>query len=707
MEKSFIRKIAILLDLSQQQVEQTLNLLSDGATIPFISRYRKEQTGSLDEVVIAEIQSYHQKLLDLEKRKLTIIEAIAEQGKLTEELKNKILASELISELEDLYLPYKKKRKTRAMIAKEFGLEPLAHWLLSQTNKSIEIEAEKYISEQVKDAEAALQGARDIIAEMVNEDELSRQKIRNLFEREAVIVSKVAKGKDEEGKQYKDYFEFNELLKKCPSHRLLAILRGETEGFLRVEVAPEEEKAIFILENLFLTAKNESSQQVKLAIEDAYKRLLQPSIETETRNIAKEKADIEAIRVFGTNLRQLLLAAPLGQKRVLAIDPGFRTGCKVVCLDENGNLLHKTTIFPHPPQNDVKEATYKVENLVHQYEIDAIAIGNGTAGRESMDWLKSTPIANHVQLFMVNESGASIYSASAVAREEFPEEDVTVRGSISIGRRLADPLAELVKIDPKSIGVGQYQHDVNQILLKGALDREVESCVNSVGVNINTASKHLLTYVSGLGPVLAQNIVNYRSENGAFSQRSELKKVPRMGEKAFEQCAGFLRIRDGKNILDNTGVHPERYDLVKNIAKDVGTDVANLVNDKKLRQQIDLKKYVSKEVGLPTLQDILKELDKPGLDPRGEAKAFEFGNVKSMDDLQIGMVLPGIVTNITNFGAFVDIGIKQDGMVHISKITHKFIKDPAEVLKLNQQVDVKVMEVDIARKRVNLSIKDV
>lgn len=707
MEKSFIRKIAILLDLSQQQVEQTLNLLSDGATIPFISRYRKEQTGSLDEVVIAEIQSYHQKLLDLEKRKLTIIEAIAEQGKLTEELKNKILASELISELEDLYLPYKKKRKTRAMIAKEFGLEPLAHWLLSQTNKSIEIEAEKYISEQVKDAEAALQGARDIIAEMVNEDELSRQKIRNLFEREAVIVSKVAKGKDEEGKQYKDYFEFNELLKKCPSHRLLAILRGETEGFLRVEVAPEEEKAIFILENLFLTAKNESSQQVKLAIEDAYKRLLQPSIETETRNIAKEKADIEAIRVFGTNLRQLLLAAPLGQKRVLAIDPGFRTGCKVVCLDENGSLLHKTTIFPHPPQNDVKEATYKVENLVHQYEIDAIAIGNGTAGRESMDWLKSTPIANHVQLFMVNESGASIYSASAVAREEFPEEDVTVRGSISIGRRLADPLAELVKIDPKSIGVGQYQHDVNQILLKGALDREVESCVNSVGVNINTASKHLLTYVSGLGPVLAQNIVNYRSENGAFCQRSELKKVPRMGEKAFEQCAGFLRIRDGKNILDNTGVHPERYELVKNIAKDVGTDIANLVNDKKLRQQIDLKKYVSKEVGLPTLQDILKELDKPGLDPRGEAKAFEFGNVKSMDDLQIGMVLPGIVTNITNFGAFVDIGIKQDGMVHISKITHKFIKDPAEVLKLNQQVDVKVMEVDIARKRVNLSIKDV
>jgi len=707
MEKSFIRKIAILLDLSQQQVEQTLNLLSDGATIPFISRYRKEQTGSLDEVVIAEIQSYHQKLLDLEKRKLTIIEAIAEQGKLTDELKNKILASELISELEDLYLPYKKKRKTRAMIAKEFGLEPLAHWLLSQTNKSIEIEAEKYISEQVKDVDAALQGARDIIAEMVNEDELSRQKIRNLFEREAVIVSKVAKGKDEEGKQYKDYFEFNEILKKCPSHRLLAILRGETEGFLRVEVAPEEEKAIFILENLFLTAKNESSQQVKLAIEDAYKRLLQPSIETETRNIAKEKADIEAIRVFGTNLRQLLLAAPLGQKRVLAIDPGFRTGCKVVCLDENGNLLHKTTIFPHPPQNDVKEATYKVENLVHQYEIDAIAIGNGTAGRESMDWLKSTPIANHVQLFMVNESGASIYSASAVAREEFPEEDVTVRGSISIGRRLADPLAELVKIDPKSIGVGQYQHDVNQILLKGALDREVESCVNSVGVNINTASKHLLTYVSGLGPVLAQNIVNYRSENGAFSQRSELKKVPRMGEKAFEQCAGFLRIRDGKNILDNTGVHPERYDLVKNIAKDVGTDVANLVSDKKLRQQIDLKKYVSKEVGLPTLQDILKELDKPGLDPRGEAKAFEFGNVKSMDDLQIGMVLPGIVTNITNFGAFVDIGIKQDGMVHISKITHKFIKDPAEVLKLNQQVDVKVMEVDIARKRVNLSIKDV
>lgn len=707
MEIQFIKKIAVLLDLNQNQVNQTLQLLSEGATIPFIARYRKEQTESLDEVVIAEIQNYHQKLIDLEKRKITIIEAIQEQGKLTDELKNRILATELISELEDIYLPYKKKRKTRAMIAKELGLEPLADWLLLQKNSSIENEANKYLTENVKDIEAALQGARDIIAEKVNEDEISRQRIRNLFEKEAILTSKVAKGKDDEGKVYKDYFEFNELIKNCPSHRILAIFRGETEGFLRVDVAPEPEKAIFMLEKLFISANNDASRQVKAAIEDAYHRLLLPSIETETRNVAKEKADIEAIRVFSANLSQLLLAAPLGAKNILAIDPGFRTGCKVVCLDKYGNLLHKTTIFPHPPQNELKDALYKLENLVHQYEIDAIAIGNGTAGRETMDWLKCSPIAHHVSLFMVNESGASIYSASPVAREEFPDEDITVRGSISIGRRLADPLAELVKIDPKSIGVGQYQHDVNQVMLKAALDREVERCVNSVGVNINTASKHLLTYISGLGPVLAQNIVQYRSENGAFTQRSELKKVPRMGEKAFEQCAGFLRIKEGKNILDNTGVHPERYDLVKKISADLGTDINTLIKDKMLRKTIDLRKYVDKSVGLPTLQDIMKELDKPGLDPRGEAKAFEFANVKSMDDLQVGMILPGIVTNITNFGAFVDIGIKQDGMVHISKITHKFIKDPAEVLKLNQTVDVKVMEIDIPRKRVNLSIKDV
>ena len=496
-------------------------------------------------------------------------------------------------------------------------------------------------------------------------------------------------------------------MKKCPSHRFLAISRGEAEGFLRVSIAPDEEIALQSLEQIFVKGHNAASAQVRQATEDAYKRLLQPSIETEYRNLAKEKADLEAIRVFGTNLRQLLLEAPLGQKRVLALDPGFRTGCKVVCLDENGNLLHKTTIFPHPPQNDQRGAAYTIEQLVHQYEIDAIAIGNGTAGRETMDWLKSTPIPSHAALFMVNESGASIYSASEAAREEFPDEDITVRGSVSIGRRLADPLAELVKIDAKSIGVGQYQHDVNQVLLKAALDREVESCVNKVGVNINTASKHLLNYVSGLGPVLAQNIVQYRAENGAFTQRSGLKKVPRMGEKAFEQCAGFLRIRDGKNILDNTAVHPERYDLVKKMAADAGVDVATLVQRKEVRQQIELKKYVSDTVGLPTLKDIMSELDKPGLDPRGAAKAFEFGNVKSMDDLHEGMVLPGIVTNITNFGAFVDIGIKQDGMVHISKITHKFIKDPAEVLKLNQHVHVKVMEIDIPRKRVNLSMKDV
>ncbi len=708
MSNSNIPRIAKILNLPLQKVQNTIALLEEGATIPFISRYRKEVTGSLDEVQIADIQQEVKRLQEIEKRKETILKAIEEQGKLSPELKKRIEASFDLTELEDIYLPYKKKRKTKATVAKEKGLEPLAESIWQQGLENPENEASKFITDEVPNIEEALQGARDILAERINEDAQARTKIRKTFAREATIKSRVARGKDKEGAKYKDYFEFEEALSKCPSHRLLAIRRGEEEGFLRVNIGPEVEESLYQLERLFLRNQSANANQIKEAIQEGYKRLLSPSIETEFRKLAKEKADEEAIRVFTENLRQLLLAAPLGQKRVLALDPGFRTGCKLVCLDESGTLLYNSTIYPHPPQSRSQDAIADVKALVHKFELDAIAIGNGTAGRETLAMFRSVKFNHPVQLFLVNESGASIYSASAVAREEFPDKDVTVRGAVSIGRRLMDPLAELVKIDPKSIGVGQYQHDVNQTQLKESLDRVVESCVNSVGVNINTASKHLLTYVSGLGPTLAQNIIDYRKENGTFSARRDLKAVARMGDKAFEQCAGFLRIRAGKNPLDNTAVHPESYSIVKQMAKDLNCKVEQLIDDANLRKQIQLQNYVSDTVGLPTLNDILKELAKPGLDPRGEVQPFEFAEgIHSMEDLKIGMVVPGIVTNITNFGAFVDIGVKQDGLVHVSQLANRFVKNPADVVSLQQKVMVRIQEVDIARNRVQLSMKEV
>jgi uncharacterized protein len=608
-----------------------------------------------------------------------------------------------MTELEDLYLPYRPKRKTRASMAIEKGLEPLAKRIFSQSdNSGIAALAKRFITDLVPTVEDALQGARDIMAEWVSEDLKAREKIRRHFARGAAIASRLVKGKEEEGAKYRDYFEWSEPLAKCPSHRLLAMRRGEEEGFLRVGISPEEEVAVSDLEKIFVTGYGEAANEVRMAVKDSYKRLLQPGIETEFRNSSKEKADTEAIRVFAENLRQLLLSAPLGEKRVMGVDPGFRTGCKVVCLDSSGTLLKYTVIYLHNPF----EAQAEIENLVEKYAIEAISVGNGTAGRETMDFLRKINFRTPVEIFQVNEAGASIYSASEAAREEFPKEDLTVRGSVSIGRRLMDPLAELVKIDPKSIGVGQYQHDVNQTQLKEGLDRTVESCVNAVGINLNTASKHLLTYVSGLGPGLAKNIVDYRAENGAFTKRSELKKVPRLGDKAFEQCAGFLRIRDAKNPLDNTAVHPERYALVEQMAADLGCKVLDLVQDKEKRASIDLKKYVRGDVGLPTLKDILKEIEKPGLDPRGAAKSFEFANVRSLDDLHPGMILPGIVTNITNFGAFVDIGVKDSGLVHVSQLSDKFVRDPMEVVSLGQQVTVRVVEVDYGRKRVALSMKN-
>ncbi len=698
--------IAQALSLPPRGVQAVLDLLASGATIPFISRYRKEATGSLDEVQIGAIQDLYKKIQELEKRRETVLQSIEEQGKLTPELRAAILSAGTMTELEDLYLPYRPKRKTRASVAIERGLEPLAKTLFAQKEREVETLAAKYITEQVPSVEEALQGARDIIAEWVSEDIKARDRVRRHFEKEALISSKIARGKEEEGSKYRDYFEWSEPLRNCPSHRLLAMRRGEEEGILRVTISPDPESTVGDLERMFLHGYGPASEQVRMAVKDGYKRLLEPSIETEYRNNSKEKADQEAIRVFADNLRQLLLSAPLGEKRVLGIDPGFRTGCKVVVLDAGGNLLYNTAIYPHEPQRRVFDSQMAIEELVEKYQVDAISVGNGTAGRETMDFLRQCGFKHRVDIFQVNEAGASIYSASEVAREEFPKEDVTVRGAISIGRRLMDPLAELVKIDPKSIGVGQYQHDVNQTMLKDGLDRTVESCVNSVGINLNTASKHLLTYVSGLGPTLAQNIVQFRAENGAFNSRAQLRKVPRLGDKAFEQCAGFLRIRGAQNPLDNTAVHPERYGLVEQMAKDLGCTVAELIRDRALRQQIDLKKYVSADAGLPTLQDILKELEKPGLDPRGTAQPFEFANVRSIEDLTPGMVLPGIVTNITNFGAFVDIGIKDSGLVHISQITNKFIKNPAEVLRLNQQVTVRVLEVDLKRKRVSLTMKD-
>ncbi len=703
-----LRLVADALGLNLKKVENTAGLFAEGATIPFISRYRKEMTGSLDEVQVGAIKEQLDRLGEVEKRRESILKSIEEQGKLTDDLRKRISDSYNLTELEDLYLPYKRKKKTRASVAREKGLEPLATRIYAQNDldKPSKLAA-NYLNDAVPNTEEALQGARDIMAEWVSEDERARNKVRFQFGKDAQLISKLVKGKDDEAAKYRDYFEFSELLKNCPSHRLLAMRRGEEEGFLRLSIVPNEEELLYRLDKEFLLGFGDSTAQVKEALHDSYERLLAPSIETEFRNLAKEKADQEAIKVFVENLRQLLLSAPVGQKRVLAIDPGFRTGCKVVCLDASGNLIKNTTIFPHPPQNNSGEARMTLEDLCEQYEIEAIAVGNGTAGRETMDLLKKLKTKRTIDYFMVSESGASIYSASEVAREEFPELDLTVRGAISIGRRLADPLAELVKIDPKSIGVGQYQHDVNATRLKESLDRTVESCVNSVGVNVNTASKHLLTYISGLGPTLAQNIVTYRAENGAFSSRAALKKVPRMGEKAFEQCAGFLRIREAKNPLDNTAVHPESYATVETMAKDLGCKVTDLIKDKEKRAAIQLEKYVTTKIGLPTLKDILNELAKPGLDPRGSAKAFEFGNVHGLEDLKIGMVLPGIVTNITNFGCFVDIGVKQDGLVHISQLSNRFVKDPNEVVKLQQQVEVKVTDVDVVRKRVFLSMKAV
>lgn len=699
--------ISQALGISARQVSAVLALLESGATIPFIARYRKEATGSLDEVQIADIQSTYKRLQELERRREAILQSIEEQGKLTPELRAAIEAASTLTALEDLYLPYRPRRKTRASVAIERGLEPLARRLLEhQDAPDAEALAQPFLTDDVPTPAEALQGARDIMAEWVSEDRTTRDRLRHHFARTARIAARVVKGKETDGAKYRDYFAWSEPLAQCPSHRLLAMFRGEDEGYLRLLIAPEDEEAACAdLETLWIKGRAAAAQQVQAAVRDAYKRLLQPSIETEFRHSAKERADTEAIRVFADNLRQLLLAAPLGERRVLAIDPGFRTGCKVVVLDASGNLLEHTTIYPHEPQRQVAESRKTLEHLVEVFQIEAIAVGDGTAGRETMDLLREMPLAQTVDIYPVSEAGASIYSASTAAREELPDHDVTVRGAVSIGRRLMDPLAELVKIDPKSIGVGQYQHDVNQTLLRESLDRTVQSCVNAVGVNLNTASKHLLAYVSGLGPVLAQNIVAYRAEHGPFRSRAALKKVPRLGEKAFEQCAGFLRIRNADNPLDNTAVHPERYALVEQMARDLGCTVADLIARKDLRQKIDLKRYIRGDVGLPTLKDILHELDKPGLDPRGSAQPFEFAAVRSLEDLAPGMVLPGIVTNITNFGVFVDIGVKASGLVHISQLADRFVRNPADVVKLRQTVRVRVLEVDLERQRVALSMR--
>ena len=701
----FSRMIATALNIAVHQVENTLSLLNGGATIPFISRYRKEATGGLDEVQIGEIKERYDKLTEIAKRKETILKTIDEQGKLTADLKKRIDACWDATELEDIYLPYKPKRKTRAEVARQKGLEPLAIILMSQRENNLSARVRNFVKGEVKDEEDALKGARDIIAEQVSEDERARNQLRNQFARQAIITAKVVKGKEEEAVKYKDYFDFSEPLKRCTSHRLLAIRRGEAEGLLKVSISPDDEECTERLERSYVRGTSECSQQVKEAVRDAYKRLLKPSIETEFATLSKEKADEEAIRVFAGNLRQLLLAPPLGQKRVMGIDPGYRTGCKVVCLDAQGNLLHNETIYPHPPKSEHALASRKLTKLVEQYQVEAIAIGNGTASRETEAFVTNQRYDRKLQVFVVSEDGASIYSASKIAREEFPDYDVTVRGAVSIGRRLMDPLAELVKIEAKSIGVGQYQHDVDQTALKKSLDMTVESCVNSVGVNLNTASRHLLTYISGLGPTLAQNIVDYRAENGAFTSRKELMKVPRMGAKAFEQCAGFLRIPGAKNPLDNSAVHPESYAVVEHIAKDLKCTVEELIKCKETRNKIDLKKYVTDKVGLPTLTDILAELEKPGRDPRQAIKVFEFDkNVKTIDDLKEGMTLPGIVTNITNFGCFVDVGIKENGLVHISQLCREFVSDPTTVVSIHQHVQVKVVSIDRERKRIGLTM---
>lgn len=696
-------QIATAMNLRLMQVEKVLSLLEEGATIPFIARYRKDVTGGLDEVQIQKIQDDAKALKEFNDRKAFIEKTIAEQGKLTDAIQEKLNAATTIAELEDIYLPYKPKRKTKAQTARENGLEPLAVLLMEQKEQDIASIAATYMNEQVKDADAALQGARDIIAENINENAELRAKLRKLFEDSATLQSKVLADKTEEAIKYKDYFDFSEPIHKIPSHRILAVMRGFLEGFLRMNIAPVEEDAIAMIEDQFITSHlNASVEQVKKAIKDAYRRLLQPSLESEFRTALKARGDEEAIAVFAENLRQLLLSSPLGSKRVLAIDPGYRTGCKVVCLDEKGELLHNDLIYVHEA-NRLETSRWTIRELVAKHNIQAFAIGDGTAGRETEQFIKGLQLK--LPVFLVNEDGASVYSASETAREEFPNHDVTVRGAVSIGRRLMDPLAELVKIDPKSIGVGQYQHDVNQFRLKEKLDQTVVSCVNQVGVNLNTASKHLLQYVSGIGGTLAENIIRYRSEIGGFKSRQQLLKVPRLGGKAYEQCAGFLRVPQGDHPLDATAVHPEAYSLVEQMAKDLGLPVQELVANESNIKQIDPKKYVTETLGTLTIQDILKELSKPGLDPRSELEQFSFADIYSMEDVKVGMVLPGVVTNLTRFGAFVDIGVKQDGLVHVSEVAHRYITDPGEVLKLNDKVQVKVLEVDIARKRIALSIK--
>ncbi|MBP3830498.1 MAG: RNA-binding transcriptional accessory protein [Bacteroidaceae bacterium] len=718
MQSSFASLIAQRLNLRERQVEGTLVLLDEGATIPFIARYRKERTGALDEVQIAAIAEQNDRLKEIAKRKETIVKTITEQERMTPELKARIDACWDTTELEDIYLPYKPKRRTRAQVAREHGLEPLANLLLMQRESHPAKAAERFLTPEVPTAEDALQGAQDIIAEMVSEDERSRQAIRGIFRRTAVISSKVVKAKAEtdEAAKFSDYFDWSEPLRRCSSHRLLAMRRGEAEGVLRVSISVDDDESVGRLQRYYVHGRGASSDLVAAAVADGYKRLLAPSIENEFAASSKEQADDEAIRVFVENLRQLLLAAPLGQKRVMGIDPGFRTGCKVVCLDAQGNLLHHEAIFPHPPVRRPAEAAEALDEMIRKYRIEAIAIGNGTASRETKAFVETIVNSDlstrsgekntRVGLYVVSEDGASVYSASKVARDEFPDEDVTVRGAVSIGRRLMDPLAELVKIDPKSIGVGQYQHDVDQSKLRRSLDQTVESCVNTVGVDVNTASVHLLTYVSGLGPALAKNIVDYRRENGAFTSRAQLKKVPRLGPSAFEQCAGFLRISGAKNPLDNSAVHPERYALVEQMAKDQGCHVSDLIASSDLRARVDIQRYVSADVGLPTLTDIMHELEKPGRDPREQVEEFEFDNsVTSIDDLVPGMELPGIVTNITNFGAFVDIGVHQDGLVHISQLADRFVSHPTDVVKLHQHVRVRVTEVDHRRGRISLSMK--
>jgi protein Tex len=708
MMNKIIEIISLNLGIKENQVLNTVSLLNEGATVPFISRYRKERTGSLDEVQVLNIKEQHEKYTELEKRKDTVLKTIEEQEKLTPELKNRIENCFDAVELEDIYLPFKPKKRTKATIAREKGLEPLAKIMMKQLERSIETRAASFLNDQVETVEDALSGARDIIAEWISENEKARNMVRRSFENSAEIISKVIKGKETEAEKYRDYFDWKEPLKKCPSHRLLAMRRGENEGFLRVSIIPDTDKILEHLNRFFVTGLNSCADHVEIAVKDSLKRLIQPSIETEFAALSKEKADEEAIRVFAENLKQLLLAPPLGQKRTLAIDPGYRTGCKVVCLDEQGNLLHNETIYPHKPQEDFKMAAKKLTSMVEMYKIEAVAIGDGTASRETEAFIKRLRFDRELRVYMVNEDGASVYSASSIARQEFPQYDVTVRGAVSIGRRLMDPLAELVKIDPKSIGVGQYQHDVDQKKLKNSVDSVVELSVNSVGVNLNTASKHLLTYISGLGPQLAENIIIYRKENGPFSSREELKKVPRMGPKAYEQSAGFLRIPDSENPLDNSAVHPESYKIVQQIAKDLKCGIADLVRNDELVSKIDLQKYVTTEVGLPTLTDIRNELLKPGRDPRKPIKIFEFAEgIRSINDLREGMELPGIVNNITNFGAFVDLGIKESGLIHVSELADRFISDPNEIVKLQQHIKVRIKEIDVARKRIQLSLKGV